>query len=133
MVRPISIGGLLGAVMCVAACSEGDTATLTEPTSVTPSTQSVRLSGTVYPIGTHVRPFDTTQFGTITLTLESSGGTVGFGLGVYSSGSCHSTVTRKDTAPSQLAIEAEQATSYCAIVFDVTNAQTTYSLRVDHP
>ena len=91
------------------------------------------MSGTVYPAGTHVRAFNTSRFGTVTLTLESSGGTVGYGLGVYSSGSCYSTLTRNAVAPSQLSIEADQANAYCAIIFDVANAQTTYSLRVDYP
>jgi len=132
MVRRILIGCLLGTAMCVTACGDTESETLTEPDSVTES-EPLRLSGTVYPTGTHVRQFNTTTFGTITLTLESGGGPIGFGLGVYASGSCYPTVTRNAVAPSQLAIEADQATSYCAIVFDVANAQTAYSLRVDYP
>jgi hypothetical protein len=95
-------------------------------------------SSTLAPVGTSSRSFTVTAAGTINVTLESAGSTVGLGVGLprVTGGGCRlgvSVTTGGGGAP-QITTQAD-AGQYCVQVFDLGTLTDPipFTLKIDHP
>ncbi len=118
------------------ACGNG-TSTPTAP-STTTKTGPESWSTTLAPGGTSSRSFTVTAAGTINVTLESAGSTVGLGVGLprVTGGGCRlgvSVTTGGGSAP-QITTQAD-AGQYCVQVFDLGTLTDpiSFTLKIDHP
>ena len=118
------------------ACGDG-TSTPTSPTTPTKPAAEIWAS-TLAPAGTSSRSFTVTAAGTITVTMESAGATVGLGVGLprTSGGGCRLGVlvnTGGGSAP-QITTQAD-AGQYCVQVFDLGTLTDPipFTLKIDHP
>jgi hypothetical protein len=125
---------LLCAVAVIAAACGSDTPTT--PTTATTSPVTETWSGIVGPGGAVTRSFDTTQSGTLTVTLMSGDAPLGLGIGVPRSlnAGCRLTISQVDAPGLSVSIPAD-AGSYCVEVFDNGDVvkQAAFSVQIVHP
>ena len=125
---------LLCAVAVFASACGSDTPTTPTTTTTSPVTET--WSGIVGPGGTASRSFDTTQAGTLTVTLTSSDVPLGLGIGVPRSvnAGCRLTISQVDAAGVSVSIPAD-AGSYCVQMFDDGRVvkQASFAVQIVHP
>ena len=125
---------LLCAVAVFASACGSDTPTTPTTTTTSPVTET--WTGIVGPGGTASRSFDTTQAGTLTVTLMSSDAPLGLGVGVPRNvnAGCRLTISQVDIPGLTLSIPAD-AGSYCVQVFDNGDVvkQSAFSVQIVHP
>ena len=134
--RNVRVGAWLVFAAIAVACGNG-TSTPTAPSTTTkPGPES--WSTTLAPGGTSSRSFTVTAAGTINVTMESAGSTVGLGVGLprVTGGGCRlgvSVTTGGGSAP-QISTQAD-AGQYCVQVFDLGTLTDPipFTLKIDHP
>ena len=127
---------VFAAIAMAAACGD-ETNTATAPSTTTkPAAES--WSSTLAPGGASSHSFTVTAAGTINVTMESAGSTVGLGVGLprVTGGGCRlgvSVNTGGGSAP-QITTQAD-AGQYCVQVFDLGTLTdpVAFTLKIDHP
>lgn len=130
-----SARGVLAALALLAsACGSGNTSTAPSTTTIT----SENWSGVLAPGGASSRSFSVTNAGTITITMNQAGATVGLGVGLprVTGGGCRvgvQVITGASSTP-QISTPAD-AGQYCVQVFDTGTLTdpVPFNVKIDHP
>jgi hypothetical protein len=125
----------LAAVLAVfaAACGGHNASTAPSATTITEN-----WSGVLAPGGTSSRSFSVTNAGTITITMNSAGATVGLGVGLprITGGGCRVSVqVISGPSPNPQISTAAETGQYCVQLFDTGTLTDPipFNVKIDHP
>lgn len=129
--RAVALAAL---AVAAGACGGGNSGTSPSSTTVT----SEDWSGVLAPGGTSSRSFTVTNAGTISITMNSAGATIGLGVGLprVTGGGCRVGVqVITGPGPNPQISTAADAGQYCVQVFDTGTLTDpiSFDVKIDHP